>query len=317
MGLKEILYIVGCDEDKCKIFCMPFPSGDKQYFDDIILIGKDKMVLIDAQGNEKRITKSCVMPKLTEERFEEWANELCKKLMKCKAIVEISDPRDDDPTEETKQLQGITTGCHVDDLKTLVTLFIFSNPNCITLDFEGTQLIDTNDYIMGDKTFGRRPIKPLKTFEGDKAGLSVRTVGTGADVDPTVTQAELIAAHIAQLEAKETLADGATIGVLCVTVKQIPDKRNIFDDLAAADAPVTSEESIVVTNTLPGGTDVDNLVVGDTALEYGLNPVDDGTCTGKINPDCELKADHVLINAPVGTAYETCYTFGCFGAPAK
>lgn len=306
-------YIVRVDKDKCQPYCQLFPNGPKRYFNNIEEVGSNYVVLSDNDGEEKRVGYECLMPRIAEKAFPEWAQALCDCLGECRT----SDPRDDDgtePTEPEKVLQGIVTACHVDDPKTPVRLYVFSNPNCLALDINGEQEVNPDNYIMSTEKFGRRPIKPLEIFNDYKSQLVIRTIGTGADQDPILVGAALIAAHAAALTEKANLQEGETIAPLCVAVKQIPDKRVITDDIAGADATVKNEEQIVTTNTIVGGTDEDKLVVGDSALEYGVNPVDDGNCVGKIDPDCAFQEGWLLVNAPVDAGYELCITFGCFGA---
>ena len=177
-------------------------------------------------------------------------------------------------------------------------------------DTEFSNILIKTDYIMPKgREFGRIAREEIKTF---KKGLTLRFETDGTDQNINTLAATNIAAFIAGI--KETLPDGSRVGVSCISVQQIPQKRKVFDDIALADFVVEAESQVLTTATLDGSNTADYTVVGDTPNHYGINLVDAGECDGCADEACEIDGtvNSVVVNGPANNGIEVCLDFACF-----
>lgn len=101
------------------------------------------------------------------------------------------------PTTATKELKEIITGYAVNDPKTPIKLFVFSNPNCVTTDIEGMNVVDLNNYNMANTPgYGRAlpknssPLIPFSfcgPFTGTLADILIE-LANDTDFETAVTE---------------------------------------------------------------------------------------------------------------------------------
>lgn len=157
------------------------------------------------------------------------------------------------------------------------------------------------------RIFGRRLEQEIQPLSDKK--LTYKIAGTGEEQDVLALLAPLFATFVGQLKTPPVEPNCAGVG--CITIQQLPNKRQIFDDVTGEDIVVTNEAQIKI--TAPSGSNVtDYTVVGDSPNAYGFPLEDNGECAGKVNKECILEAGALLVTAPVGTAYEVCLTPYCF-----
>lgn len=160
------------------------------------------------------------------------------------------------------------------------------------------------------RIFGRRPEFEIKPLSEKK--LTFKIGGTGQDQDLVTLLDELFQAWVGTLKNPPVEPNCAGIG--CITVQQIPHKRKIYDDVKGEDFSVTSQDQITITSNIDPNLN-DYTVIGDSPNAYAYPLEDNGACAGKVNKECIMVAESVIVNAPLGTAYEVCLTPYCFAPP--
>jgi len=139
-------------------------------------------------------------------------------------------------------------------------------------------LFDNTNYIKMSRLFGSRDVSPIQQFKSKSWRVTVAM--TGAPVDIVATIQAKIDAAIASLTAKGVvIPDGATLKPSCITAVQHPDKKLVYDDIADADATVTSDGQV---------------------------------------KHVEVKAGDLTAEGPAGSFIEYCYDVACYAAaPGK
>lgn len=193
--------------------------------------------------------------------------------------------------------------------------------NCWTADVNNiadppkedeSNLIDISKYInMKQYNFVRRPGKDLLVIPMDKNPV-YRLTGTGAKEDVLAKVQALIDSHIAAIVAKGfVVPEGGELKATCISIQPIVGKREIIDDSTKAPADITSEDMVLIENTLPGGDDSTEMYPGDDALNFGKFQIEHPDCDGCAVAGCELLAGELSYTAETNQGIQVCFDLGC------
>jgi len=325
------VYIVGVDS-KCRLFCRSFSNPKEvDYFTDVgDKDGFGGVTLIDGL-KEKRIGFDCLYPRVKEEDFDAWVEELCEQLQTC--LNETGDDNgggvDPEPKLEKEwkdcwRFASIEKG---NDDVIWVDVYLNNttgkpcyveqggNPNDAV---ELNVLVDLNKFErmnvteLGSAIVGSAIIPNVFPFSSD--GLTICGDGSEVDLIAAITGTTQYTDFIAGLTDKYPLPDGGVYGIQKILVQQhnADPKKGVHCDVADAEAIITSNAQVSIVGL--GNTSL--LTVGGqkpyVKPQVQEELLVDGVCVTCNRLGCELAPADVLATIPVDAAIQVDFCVSCY-----